>query len=596
MTLRFEEMQQELQEVKRALWRASHRAVLSEHINNLEQQHADLLAQTTSGPMSMGVRLLGSVLQKRSATAAPDSELRVQIALVEAGLDEARRRLAPSTEDRADADVTTLLEKQKDLAAGVELLEGFINDIRGHVLSRARVVACTTAKAILSFSELGEFDAVVIDEASMMTLPVTYLMAGLSKDKIIIAGDFRQLPPIARCQSEAAKHLYATSAFEASGVERLLGRGQAHSELATLTKQFRSHPKILDIFNRHFYGGILETAYNNPAVLAALTPALQRLEEHRAVIMDTSSLAPTGFNLDRSKANLVHAVVVQQLVQSLSATQEIAVSEVGVIAPYRPQVSLVQSLLREAGLDGAACCGTVHRFQGDERPTIILDLTESAPHRLGSFISGQHIGELSARLLNVALSRAQHYLLILADCAHLQAQLGPQHLIFSIIQELSASGAVINAADLIKRPDAPIGGLSSTLGQCYLLEGEHLYPALVADLLQSGDDITISSDTITPRGAAILQGIVASRVRAGVQATALLSQTPAEPTYSDLLKDGVKITVQQSGIKAPGAVIIDDRLVWLTSMPLFSGYEHLPLSALRIASPLVAQFFKRQTL
>jgi DNA polymerase III delta prime subunit len=597
MTQRLDEMQQELVAVERAIWRASARETLAEHISNLEHQRAELLSLASSDSLPLGVRLLGSVLQRPTPAAVLASDSSPQLALVEAGINEARRRLAQSADGIQDSDLTALFERQKDLVAGVELLRGFIDDIKTHVLSRARLVACTASKAILSMRELGEFDAIVIDEASMMPLALTYLVAGLSREKVIFAGDFRQLPPISRAQSEVAKHLYATSVFEASGIERSVTRGDAHSDLSILTQQFRSHPKILTLLNRRFYNGILKSAYHGPLQeRTPIGPPMNLLEEHRALVVDTSTLSPHGYYLDGSKANVLHAVVVHRIVQKLYRSGAVAPDEVAVIAPYRPQVGLIHSLLREKGLDSVACCGTVHRFQGDERPTVILDLTESAPHRVGSFLSGQRVGDLSAQLLNVALSRAQHYLVIVADCAHLNSQLGPHHLIFDIVAELRASGSVVNAAELFGTDELQPLAESTDAGDSIVVREEALHPALVADLLKAQSNLTISSEAIDGRGAAIMHGVVASRIRAGVQATAVVSHVASDTPYPDITRLGVQLSMQRSGTTPPSCVVIDDRVVWLTSSAPFTSCAHGAATGLRVVSTTAANFIKRNAL
>jgi superfamily I DNA and/or RNA helicase len=48
----------------------------------------------------------------------------------------------------------------------------------------------------LSPSDLGKFENVIIDEASMALLPAAYFVASQSQRRCIISGDFRQIPVI----------------------------------------------------------------------------------------------------------------------------------------------------------------------------------------------------------------------------------------------------------------------------------------------------------------------------------------------------------------------------------------------------------------
>lgn len=70
--------------------------------------------------------------------------------------------------------------------------------IQDEVRSRCRVLGATVAKAVQSRKLLDEIDVVVIDEAGMVNLPSAWLAAGLARKRVIVAGDFRQLPAVTK--------------------------------------------------------------------------------------------------------------------------------------------------------------------------------------------------------------------------------------------------------------------------------------------------------------------------------------------------------------------------------------------------------------
>ena len=84
----------------------------------------------------------------------------------------------------------------------IEQLQAEIGQKRSDVLSQARVVACTAYRPLLD-KDVAEmkFDCVVVDEASMLPLPLYFCVASLARSRIVIAGDFRQLPPIVRANA-----------------------------------------------------------------------------------------------------------------------------------------------------------------------------------------------------------------------------------------------------------------------------------------------------------------------------------------------------------------------------------------------------------
>ena len=94
---------------------------------------------------------------------------------------------------------------------------------------------------------------------------------------------------------------------------------------------------------------------------------------------------------------------------------------IGVITPYKGQVSLLRALKRERGYDdhfgSRVKIGTVHTFQGSECDIIIFDMVDcyvlenGHSNRLGKLYHDNG-GE---RLLNVAVSRARHKLIVVCD-------------------------------------------------------------------------------------------------------------------------------------------------------------------------------------
>ena len=71
-----------------------------------------------------------------------------------------------------------------------------IQEVKSEVLKNCRVLASTATKTYLKPEDFIEYDVVVIDEASMLMLPQAAYAASLSKEKVVLAGDFMQLPPI----------------------------------------------------------------------------------------------------------------------------------------------------------------------------------------------------------------------------------------------------------------------------------------------------------------------------------------------------------------------------------------------------------------
>ena len=87
---------------------------------------------------------------------------------------------------------------------------------------------------------------------------------------------------------------------------------------------------------------------------------------------------------------------------------------IGVISPYRHQVTLLKELILQSGvLTGflqAINVNTIDSFQGQERDVIYISLARSNPDNTIGFLS-------EIRRMNVAMSRARMKLVVIGDSA-----------------------------------------------------------------------------------------------------------------------------------------------------------------------------------
>jgi ATP-dependent RNA/DNA helicase IGHMBP2 len=308
------------------------------------------------------------------------------------------------------------------------------------ILARAKVVLATCAGADHPALREEVFDAVVIDEATQAPDPLT--LNALRKGKLaILAGDPCQLGPTVIDQRAANEGLASTF------FERLLP-AQPHAGVM-LVQQHRMHAAIMEFPSRSMYDHALVAA---PEVaghtLADLGVADDPLRPMPMWLVDTAgkdwgeikgfvrqakpgpanqppfavgATAPglPAFALrdgklspgeDPSTMNPGNAKRVAAEVRRL-LSRGLAPTDVAVIAAYHAQVRRLRELLapeRAAGLE----IGTVDGFQGREKEAVIVDTVRS--NETGD------IGFLSeTRRMNVALSRAKRFLLVVADSATL---------------------------------------------------------------------------------------------------------------------------------------------------------------------------------
>jgi predicted DNA helicase len=271
------------------------------------------------------------------------------------------------------------------------------------ILDRAPVIAATAAGADSVLLGGQRFDLVVLDEATQAPDPLA-LVALLRAPRAVLAGDPHQLPPTVIAREALALGL-GTTFFE-----RLALRPGAEGRwVTTLRVQHRMHRALMAFPNHATYGGVLAAS---PAVAGACMEDLGIPEDGGRpgpfVAVDS---AGRGWEEERgeddpSTRNPGHAGRTAAEVRRL-IERGVAAADIGVIAPYYAQVRLLRDLLAPELAQGLEI-STVDAFQGREKLAMVVDLVRS-----------NDAGELGflqdIRRTNVALTRAQRFLLVLLD-------------------------------------------------------------------------------------------------------------------------------------------------------------------------------------
>lgn len=596
VSFRLEALGRELSEVRNELYATSRKIALLDTHQQLQREiehvrNSDVL--TDLAFVSAVDRALGSASAISVDTGSKDD----LVVFMEESLKKVSDEISGGDKETLNARLIELSARQLELCEAISVLEKFVRDLRISLLDRARIVATTATHAMLSARDLHEFDAVLIDEASMLPLPLCFLLSGSARERVVIAGDFRQLPAIARSDAEMVQRWYRRDIFECAGVVDLVDQGDEHPALATLTTQFRSHDGLCSLINDRFYGGLLRTHNESAAERYIYRDPLAYLNRSPVVLVDTSAYQPWGQSEGGSKLNLLHALVVRKLALMLSAHGLALLPEaLGVIVPYRAQSDLVRMLLNECSLDSTVSVGTVHKFQGSEREAIILDLTESAPHTLGGFLNPRSLRDTGARLLNVALSRARRHLFVVANLKHIRSQLHNRSIMWGILDDLERVGYMLSAADVIGEPIFPapsreVRGSPGVLAFQSFDEGLFM-AALVTDLLDAKAEVFISTDLISERAATVVATVLSAQISRGLRVLVRFNADRmkgerAQLTLQILRRAGVVLLpVKQTG---PAAVIVDSEILWLGSLAPLDSLDGSSGVMARTASSVAAQ-------
>lgn len=259
----------------------------------------------------------------------------------------------------------------------------------------------------------GVIDLVVIDEASQCNLAQVLPLAYRAK-RLVIVGDPQQLSPVVTANAEELRALAiaaGTSHDTLTAAHQTYGQDSAYTAFAArfrpapllLDEHYRCHPEIIRFCNQQFYDNKLKilTLVNrdgNPP---------RGLEWHEVV--GRTEPGRTGSVLNEAEAD----AVVNWVLASGRPPDRL-----GVVTPFRAQAARIRELLRQRGQGqfDAVRVGTAHTFQGGERDTIVFStvISNGAMPGTVAWLEGER------NLINVAVSRARHHLVVFGNRAELR--------------------------------------------------------------------------------------------------------------------------------------------------------------------------------
>jgi len=279
--------------------------------------------------------------------------------------------------------------------------------INEELFASSRVIACTLIGTASRVLERMQFSTLFIDEAAQAFEGACWA-AIRHADRVIFAGDHKQLPPTIKCK-EAEK----------AGLSRTLMEVVAQSKptcVELLTVQYRMHRDIMKFSSDWFYHGRLTAAPEcAERTIVPIDPPL--------IWIDTANL---GYEeeqnpLSQSRLNTNEGILlvetlklyVNQIGKNRLIDERV---DFGIISPYKSQVQLLRRLIKNEKelkqLLPYITVNTVDGFQGQERDVILISMVRGNDEgRIG------FLGDL--RRMNVAITRARMKLIILGDTSTL---------------------------------------------------------------------------------------------------------------------------------------------------------------------------------
>jgi hypothetical protein len=336
-------------------------------------------------------------------------------------------------------------------------------DLRQIYIDNANVIGltCVHAGSRIFSERYRDFDTVIIDEVSKAT-PPELLLPMLKGAKVVLVGDSRQLPPMVGPDAlqDLAESL-EVGARDLAHLERSLFRDlfeRSPVQLKSwLTDQYRMHPQIMDAINQF---------YNEKLVCRIESPDTSRAHHLEPLIPASTHIAwiPTPWSgpfyearVGTSRRNDKEVEIVGNLVDGIDelwgqGPGDRPPKEIGVITFYAAQERALRGrLLDRSGrqqyenLD--VRLGTVDRFQGMEKPVIIVSLVCNNSRRDIGFAR-------ALERINVAFSRAQELLVIVGSRELFSRQAAAARATERygrVAEVVSRSGGDLNVSDFITR-------------------------------------------------------------------------------------------------------------------------------------------------
>jgi len=419
-------------------------ALVNESAMVIEQCRLDIArAQKAWFFRESKVRLAKGLLQSAEAKASSaERELqraeadwatrRNRVDTAERTLAEARTALSGIPEHQVlNVEKATLEAQIGPLMDEIDSLKNKIALLQSQIISEARAIFCTLTKSYVGKELEGQiFDAVIVDEISMAMPPLLFLVAGRARSRVVLVGDFLQLPPIIRSDADISNDRLGQDAFHLAGI--VIGRKpvQGSGVLTSLKVQRRMAQPIAEVARKLAYAGAGLHLEDHPSVRGRPAPSwLNFLPDNPLIIVDTADLHCWSGKQpgSLSRFNFYSATLAVELAGMAAAGLPVPredESPIGIVTPFAAQRRLLMRHAQAMELTKWVTAGTVHTFQGAEADFVIIDSVLDDPHWSSRLTNPDRVEEV-LRDLNVAVTRARHKLVFIGSSEWLNQHARP---------------------------------------------------------------------------------------------------------------------------------------------------------------------------
>jgi hypothetical protein len=518
-------------------------------------------------------------------------------------------------------------KKIESITLEIRKIDAILQGIEKEIIRSASIIGATLTKSYLSDDiQAREFDTVILDEASMAPIPALWMAGQLSKNNLVIVGDFKQIPPIVLSTKDLTLKWLGRDVFKASGIqEKWETKQNVPAYFIPLKLQRRMVKEIADIASHHFYDGMIETDTANirekEQAFLNWFPRKQETDCSPVVLLDmgqanawVTSVVKGG---NSSRLNFLSASISVDLAQKILSDVKVTDSgsqqnrRILIISPYRSHANLVTVLLSSNNSQEPEAAkqmiisGTAHSFQGSEADVVIFDLVVDEPHfKVNFFIPG--LDDQLKRLLNVAITRAKFKLYVIGDFSYCRRLGKNAFLGRELLPYLQDRFPTIDARSQVPDGFADRAAKGQTIVIGGMMEADHertvmlqdaFYRYLFQDMQNCKEKMVIYSPFITPdRLSFLLPQLTAARERKVDIYVVTKAHTERKSNELSRIKEC------ENQLKSIGAFVIhklnmhekliffDDDILWSGSLNPLSFYDTREIMERRESKEVVKHY------
>jgi RNA polymerase-binding transcription factor DksA len=302
--------------------------------------------------------------------------------------------------DKNRASGNELESSQAELAKARRQVRDLQDRAEAESTRNVDITGATIVRSQLGGLASVNFDTVIIDEASQITVPMG-LLGMVNASKWVVVGDHNQLRPVIKTASTAD----GSPPADASLFAFLRNR---YEEPQWLEYHYRSHEDIIGFAQRHVYDNKISVTDSCPQ---GVEKPDGEYESRGTAVADGPPVTFVDVDGEQQwrkefsgSVNPTEVDVAADVVNALIDSGTVAPDELGVITPYRGQRSLIaDELTSHAEIE----VSTVDGFQGREREVIVFSTVNTK--RGGLQFAGNR------NRFNVAATRPEQRFIIIGN-------------------------------------------------------------------------------------------------------------------------------------------------------------------------------------